>query len=116
MIADIFDVEYTGNLDDLPDTFVVLAGTIDPRLTEYAVGTTKVRFMETFASFTTQPPEYVVGIMKIVLEAIMKPEEEALNAMYLAQNRDWENWCDDVIIYTICRCYIGKIATVEAGV
>jgi hypothetical protein len=92
----------TGREEELPTNFAVNCGEIHPRFEKYNVKTTDEDITNIRnRALNTEKKELGLAWGSCFRE-LAKWSEEALYKIYEENNKDWENWCDDAVLF---YCY-----------
>jgi hypothetical protein len=81
----------------------VSCGTIHERFKEYVIQTTHKEVIDSINSFKNETNEVNKRVFKNIYTSIVQYDKNKLHQLYLNKDEDWNNFCNDVLLFYTCR-------------
>lgn len=79
---------------------------INKRFKEYAVITSDKEVKDTVKECEKEPIEVVKFRFKLIYKSLMKYTDRELNQHFEAKDQEWQDWCNDVVLFYAHRFVI----------
>ncbi len=84
----------------------LVCGDINKRFKEYAVITSDKEVKDTLKECEKEPIEAVKFRFKLIYQSLMKYTDKELNEHYEKKDQEWQDWCNDVVLFYTHRFVI----------
>lgn len=91
----------SGNI--FPKTLEICCGDINPKFNNYYINVSENDILESIQKIIDSPLGDVKKVFALCLREILKYELSTIHEFYLKRSIEWKNWCDDIVIYFVCR-------------
>jgi len=83
--------------------FVIDCGDISPKYCNYFINVSKKDIIDGIKRTEKSSMMEIKIVFGSCLKEILKYEQSILHQHYMDKTEDWKNWCNDIVIYYICR-------------
>jgi hypothetical protein len=93
----------TVSLSNKPKTLELCCGDISPKFSNYYINVTEDDILKAIQKMIDYPIENIKTVFASCLREILKYEPSTIHEFYVKRSIEWKNWCDDIVIYFVCR-------------
>jgi len=86
-----------------PKTLELCCGDISPKFSNYYINVSEKDILNSIEKMIDYAIEDIKTVFASCLREILKYEPSTIHELYLKRSIEWKNWCDDIVIYFICR-------------
>jgi hypothetical protein len=93
----------TEGSEDKPKTLELCCGDISPKFSNYYINVSEDDILKSIQKMIDYPIEDIKTVFASCLREILKYEPSTIHEFYVKRSIEWKNWCDDIVIYFVCR-------------
>ena len=86
-----------------PKTLELCCGDISPKFNNYYINVSEDDILKSIQKMIDYPIEDIKTVFASCLREILKYEPSTIHDFYVKRSIEWKNWCDDIVIYFVCR-------------
>ena len=89
-------------------TFAITCEDIHQRFIQYCVETTDENIQQNITFAKSQTLQHLKSIFRSVYGTLVQYDEPTLQQHFIAKNKEWTDWCDDVVVFYAVRLVLFK--------
>ena len=93
----------SGSPSNNPKTLELCCGDISPKFNNYYINVSEDDILKSIQKMIDYPIEDIKTVFASCLREILKYEQSTIHDFYVKRSIEWKNWCDNIVIYFVCR-------------